>query len=85
MDFDDKALTLLIEAGLSDEEIIEYVHHNTKPADLYGAVAEVVTKVLLGDEATLKIIEHSDSSATQKFFRTLKSMFGSDDKGVTSS
>ena len=79
MNFDDNALTLLIKSGLSDEEIIQHVHENTKPADLYGAVAEVVTQVLMGDEETLALIENSTQSATQKFWKNIKKFFGQDD------
>jgi len=75
MTFTDDALTLLIKAGLTDDEIVQHVHLNTKPADLYGAVAEVVTQVLMGDKETLKLIEKSNKS----FLDRIKDMFGKSD------
>lgn len=78
-DFTDAALTLLIKAGMTDEQIIEHVHLNTKPADLYGSIAEVVTQVLHGDAATLKLLELDGSSIVKKFFAQIKTYFGAED------
>lgn len=68
MEFTDDALILLIKSGMSDEEIIRHVHENTKPADLYGAVAEVVSKVLHGDTLLLQQIKESENAAIQRFY-----------------
>lgn len=75
-EFTDSALTLLIKAGKTDDQIMEFVHLNTKPADLYGAVAEVVTQVLHGDAATLKLIELNTSSPVKKFMAHITKFFG---------
>lgn len=56
MTLNDAQLTLLVLAGYSDEMILKFAHENTKPADLYGAVAEVVTQALFGDDALLEVV-----------------------------
>lgn len=56
MTLTDTQLELLILAGYSDAMILKFAHENTKPADLYGAVAEVVTQALHGDDALLNVI-----------------------------
>lgn len=53
----DSELLMLINAGMTDEEIVKHVHHNTKPADLYGAVAEVVTQALHGDPVLMQVLD----------------------------
>lgn len=57
MNLNDDQLELLILAGYSDEMIMQFAHENTKPADLYGAVAEVVTQALHGDEAITELLK----------------------------
>lgn len=59
MELNDIQLQTLIEAGLSDSEIMHFVHENTGPADLYGKVAEAVTAFLTHDALILEQIRGS--------------------------
>lgn len=73
MNLTDDQLLLLINAGYSDEQILEFAHENTKPADLYGAVADVVTSALHGDADLLEILKQADAdSPIGKFYKTLE-------------
>lgn len=56
MHLSDHQLETLILAGYSDAFIERFAHENTRPADLYGAVADVVTNALHGDEELLSMI-----------------------------
>lgn len=73
MKLTDQQLSILIDLGLTDEQILEFAHENTKPADLYGAVADVVTALLHGDADVLELIRQADpESALGRFAEKLE-------------
>lgn len=73
-------LELLILAGYSDSLIERFVHENTKPADLYGAVAEVVTQALIGDASLISMIEAAaPNSALYNMKKVIEGVTGSDE------
>lgn len=57
MNLTDAQLIALMDAGFSDSQIMDFVHHNSIPSDLYGAVAEIVTSVLLREPVMLEMID----------------------------
>lgn len=59
MKLTDEQLIKLIEAGYSDLQIKEFVHSNNIPSDLYGAVAEIVTRVLHKEPVIMQLIDYS--------------------------
>lgn len=71
MNLTDTQLELLILAGYSDEMLLTFAHENTKPADLYGAVAEVVTQALHGDDALLDVVSKALPGSALWHMKTL--------------
>lgn len=71
MNLTNDQLELLILAGYSDDMIMKFTHENTKPADLYGAVAEVVTQVLHGDDAITSKIQGAPMNSPLATLRKL--------------
>lgn len=59
MKLTDNQLTALMDAGYSDEQIMAFAHSNSTPSDLYGAVAEVVTRVLHKEPVMLEVISQN--------------------------
>lgn len=75
MQLTDDQLLILITQGYSDEEIKAFAHNNSKPSDLYGAVAEVVTQALFGDPVLLELLNQADSKSTLGYLKkTLQRM-----------
>lgn len=60
MKLTDAQLIALMDAGFSDSMIMDFVHNNSIPSDLYGAVAEIVTSVLMKEPVILERIEQCD-------------------------
>jgi DNA-directed RNA polymerase len=77
MELTDIQLNALIAAGYSDDQIIQFAHENTKPADLYGAVAEVVTNVLFDDPVINELIAQ-DSEGRLDALKKLKKLLSED-------
>lgn len=64
MQLTDDQLLILISQGYSDEAILKFAHENSKPSDLYGAVAEVVTQALHGDPVLLELLRQADPKSS---------------------
>lgn len=80
MQLTDDQLLILISQGYSDEAIMQFAHENSKPSDLYGAVAEVVTQALHGDPVLLEILRQAGSNSSLGYLaETLKRISGSED------
>lgn len=77
MELSDLELNALIVAGYSDEQIMEFAHENSKPSDLYGAVAEVVTNVLYGD-AIINELLLQDTEGRLEALKKLKALITED-------
>lgn len=71
MQLTDTQLELMILSGMSDELILKFAHENTKPADLYGAVAEVVTQVLHGDPEMIALLNSAQAGTPLNTMRLL--------------
>lgn len=74
MKFTDEQLLDLIKQGYSDEEIHAIVHAEQSPADLYGAVAEVVSEVLC-DEAAINVYSTATVESVKTFVAVVKQMW----------
>ena len=59
MKLTDEQLLTLINSGYTDEQILTFAHENTKPADLYGAAAQVVTDILHQDPIMLETLSQN--------------------------
>lgn len=77
MELTDLQLNALIAAGYTDEQIIQFAHENSKPADLYGAVAEVVTNVLFDDPVINELLVQ-DKDNQLKALKKLKKLLSED-------
>ena len=66
MNLTDEQLIKLIDMGLSDSQIAQFAHENTKPADLYGAAAQVVTDILHLDPIMLETLRQTSNEAGPK-------------------
>lgn len=77
MELTDFQLNTLIAAGYSDEQIIQFAHENSKPSDLYGAVAEVVTNVLFDDPVINELLLQ-DSEGRLEALKKLKKQITED-------
>lgn len=79
MQLTDDQLRILISQGYTDESIMEFAHENSKPSDLYGAVAEVVTQALFGDPVLLELVSQADSKSPLGYLKeTLKRISNED-------
>lgn len=73
MQLTDDQLIVLITQGYTDAEIMKFAHENTKPSDLYGAVAEVVTQALFGDPVLLELLNQASPKSSLGYLKeTLK-------------
>lgn len=72
----DNLLIELIKAGMTDAEIHRYINMRFPPADLYGAVAEVVSSVLHEKDSVEQILAENTSSEVKKFCDIVKRMWG---------
>ncbi|WFZ78560.1 DNA-directed RNA polymerase [Aeromonas phage vB_AsaP_MQM1] len=77
MKLTDEQLLKLIEAGLTDEQIMQFAHENTPPADLYGATAQVVTDILHGDPIMLETLrQNKDETGAKEALALLERIAG---------
>lgn len=73
MQLTDDQLLILITQGYTDAEIMKFAHENSKPSDLYGAVAEVVTQALHGDPVLLELLSQASEDSPLGYLKeTLK-------------
>ncbi len=79
MIFDDQQLIAFIQAGLTDDEILKLAHEETTPADLYGAVAELVTQFLFEDTDPEMFLMESGSAEVKLIVKYLQEISGSDE------
>ena len=80
MTLTDDQLMKLIAHGLTDDQIAQFVHENTKPADLYGATAQVVTDILHGDPIMLEtLMQNKDTLGAAMALKLLDKMRGDAD------
>lgn len=75
MTLTDDQLMKLIAHGLSDDQIAQFVHENTRPADLYGATAQVVTDILHGDPIMMEtLMQNKDTLGASMALKLLDKM-----------
>ncbi|WMX18600.1 RNA polymerase [Aeromonas phage 1233] len=80
MKLTDEQLLKLIEAGLTDEQIMQFAHENTPPADLYGATAQVVTDILHGDPIMLETLrQNKDETGAREALALLERIAGEEE------
>lgn len=80
MQLTDDQLLILISQGYSDAQIKQLAHENSKPSDLYGAVAEVVTQALHGDPVLLELLRQADPKSSLGYLKdTLQRITDSED------
>lgn len=77
MQLTDNQLIILIKLGYTDEQIMAFAHENSKPSDLYGAVAEVVTQALHSDPVLLELLRQADKDSPLYYLKeTLQRVTG---------
>lgn len=80
MQLTDNQLIILIKLGYTDAQIMQFAHENSKPSDLYGAVAEVVTQALHGDPVLLELLRQAKPNSPLAYLAdTLKRISDSEE------
>lgn len=75
MELTDQQINVMITLGLSDNQIMTFAHENTIPADLYGAVADMVTAILFDEPDVMELIKQAEpDSILGKFYDKLVTM-----------
>lgn len=69
MIYNEQQLIEFIKLGFSDDEIMKMAHDNATPSDLYGAVAEVVTQALHGDDVLLEVLRQADDDSPMAYLK----------------